>query len=397
VWSLTLTRKFFVGLRIAAIPILLGLIALLEIRRPVRFHQLLAFVFLFFVLADITTLLRGKLHNIVLMLTSLAFGLCLVEATANVLMPKPLLVYTPGESSPQPIIGWGPAHSGRFYEKKIDPRTGATIYDVEYTIDSHLLRQTLSCESGPAIVFFGDSFTFGYGVNDDQTFPQYFADLFHRKLRVLDLAFTGYGPQQFLRELQTGRFDDVIGPRPRLFVFLTAPWQAERTACKSSWIAHAPRYALENGQLVFKGACYEGVGMVLHEWLENTALYPLLAKPNRRPNHDDVDLYIRILSAAIDLAKEKYGVPTVVPYLRDQDYLSGTGFTDDQIIKRLEDGGAFVTDMSLAKQSAAGIAIGIPGEAHPNAYANRLRAVLLKDYLEQNQSDAIATVGSCAK
>jgi hypothetical protein len=387
---------FFFMFRIAAIPILLGLIALVEVWHFSRFFQLFAFVFLFCLLADIASLVRGKRRDLMLVPTSLVFGLCLVEAAANVQMPKPSLIYTPGESVPQPIVGWGPAHPGRFCEKKMDPRTGTTIYDVEYMIDSHLLRQTQSCKHGPALVFFGDSCTFGYGVNDNQTFPQYFADLSHHTLRVLDLVFTGYGPAQFLRELQTGRFDDVFGPRPRLFVFLTAAWHAERTACKSPWTAHAPRYAIENGKLVFRGACNEGPSMLLREWLENTAIYPVLANPYRRPSHDDVDLYIRVLLAAINLAKEKYGVATIVPYLKDPGYLRGTGFTNDRIIQRLEDGGALVIDMSLAKESAAGVPIAIPGDGHPNAYANRLRASLLVDYLKKNRPDALVPAAACA-
>ena len=95
-------------------------------------------------------------------------------------------------------------------------QSGASIYKAEYTIDSNLLRETLSAETGPTIAFFGDSFTFGEGVNDAETLPQAFADLLGRRERVLNLGFSGYGPHQFLAELQTGRFDGVIGAQPRL-------------------------------------------------------------------------------------------------------------------------------------------------------------------------------------
>jgi hypothetical protein len=57
-------------------------------------------------------------------------------------------------------------------------------------------------------------------VNDAETLPQVFADAIERKQRVLNLGFPGYGPHQFLRELETGYFDNVVGSQPKLFVWL---------------------------------------------------------------------------------------------------------------------------------------------------------------------------------
>ena len=53
------------------------------------------------------------------------------------------------------------------------------IYDVTYTIDSHGLRKTpgitASAAARSAFLFFGGSFTFGEGLNDDETLPYQFA------------------------------------------------------------------------------------------------------------------------------------------------------------------------------------------------------------------------------
>ncbi|MGH6849635.1 MAG: SGNH/GDSL hydrolase family protein, partial [Methylocella sp.] len=254
----------------------------------------------------------------------------------------------------------------------------------DYTIDSNLLRETHSAETGPTIVFFGDSFTFGEGLNDADTLPQIFANLLGRKERVLNLGFSGYGPQQFLAELQTGRFDGVIGARPRLFVFMTFAGHAERTACQPIWVRWGPRFALENGRVALKGACYEGLRLRLREWLENTASYRLFIEPYlQKLTHEDVELYIRILLAAVNLAKEKYGVATLAPYIIAPSYLKGTGFSDDAIVQRLRDGGAMVVDVSLAKETAAG-ALAIKGDGHPTPLANRLRASIIRDYIENH-------------
>jgi hypothetical protein len=386
--NVSLAAKLFASRRLAAMPILIGLIAWMEIKQPFTLFRLVSFILVFFLLADLAALTRGKWRDLMLAFTSLALGLCLIETAGTILETKQVLVVTPGWSVFNPVIGWGTEHPGRFHSEKTDPKTGAVIYSVDYGIDSNLLRQTHSIETGPTIVFFGDSFTFGFGVNDPDTLPQLFADSLDRKQRVLNLAVGGFGPQQFLREMETGLYDPVIGAQPKLFIFTTAVWHAERTACKYSWGARAPRYALENDRVVFKGACYEGLALRAQQWLWDSASYRYFIEPYRRKvSHDDVELYIRILLAAVKLAKEKYGVPTLVPYISEQKgYFAGTGFSDEAIIQRLKDGGAVVVDVSLDHEAVKGATLTIPGDGHPTPLANRIRAGVLKAYIEQHMS-----------
>ncbi|MDQ6870201.1 MAG: SGNH/GDSL hydrolase family protein, partial [Pseudomonadota bacterium] len=296
----------------SVILIALGLIALMEAGRPFPSFRLATFILAFLALAGMASLLRGKLRDGLVVLASFALGLSIIEATATILETKELYVETNGLKVRQPVVGWGPEHPGRFHAEKTDPKSGVPIYSADYTIDSNLLRETRSVETGPTIAFFGDSWTFGVGLNDAATLPQAFADMLGRKQRVLNLGFGGYGPPQFLAELRTGRFDGVIGAQPRLFIFLTVSWQVTRTACKPFWTAWAPRYALENGQLVFKGNCNERPRRWLRDWLENMASYRLFIEPYlQKATHEDVELYIRIVLAAVNLAKEKYGVATL--------------------------------------------------------------------------------------
>jgi hypothetical protein len=389
--------NIFNAVRAAAIPLLLALIVAVEKHEPWEWYRLLSAILVFLLLADITSLSRGRLRDFLLVLTSLTFGVCLIEAAANIWQYKqPLLLYPEGLTDQRPVIGWGPQHAGSYHVEKIDRGTGAAIYSVDYTIDPDLLRHTQSCERGPAIVFFGCSFTFGEGLNDADTLPQAFADSIERKKRVLNLGFSGYGPQQWLSELQSGLFDPVIGPQRSLFVFWTGPGHIERSACKPYWMRHAPRYALENGQLVLRGECREGLSLWLEDWLDHWASYRWLIAPRRRTvSRDDAELYIRMMLAAISLTKEKYGVPTIILYDRHielpRNDLSATGFSDDSIIQRFRDGGAIVLDVSLGKEEAAGTITGIPGDGHPAPSANRIRAAILKDYLEKNMSGILVS------
>ncbi|MEJ0095022.1 MAG: SGNH/GDSL hydrolase family protein [Methylocella sp.] len=362
-----------------------------EKARSLGLFRLITFSLFFLLVVDLASLARGIARDCLLIFASLTFGLCLIEAAAALWEPTQQIVSTQGWSVYRPIIGWGPERAGRYSSKKTDPHTGATIYSADYTIDQNLLRQTDSSQTDSTIAFFGDSITFGVGLNDADTLPQLFADSLRAKERVINLAFSGYGPQHFLREMQTGLYDAAIGPQPKLFIFLTSPWHAERTSCKASWVLSAPRYALENGEVAFKGPCFEGAALQLREFLWNSAAYRAILDPYRQKvSHDEIDVYLRILLAAVTLAKEKYGVPTLIPFIQaPEGYLRGTGFSNDSIIERLREGGADVIDVSLLKEQADGATISIPGDGHPTPLANHLRALMLKHYIEQHMSGAL--------
>jgi hypothetical protein len=381
--------------RLIALPVIFAAIIFLETQRPFGFFRAFSFLLLFFLLVDLVTLLRGRLRDFLLMSASLVLGLTAVEAISGLSAPEPQVLIDNGYNAVRPVLGWGPQRPGRFHAHKADPQTGKTIYDVTYTIDQNLLRETMSCARCKTFAFFGDSFTFGEGLNDADTLPQAFADAFDRKVRVLNLGFSGYGPQQFLREMQTGLFDKIIGPQPQLFVFLTAAWHAQRSACKASWVLYAPRYVLENGTPIYKGPCAQGPTLWLRQWVEHSALYRRFVEPLlERVTHADIELYIRELNEATRIAKEKYNVPLLIPYIRTPGYLRSTGFTDDEIIKRLKDGGALVIDVSLAQEEAQGLPIIIPNENHPTGLANRLRAAILKSYIAGNLPAISAPISS---
>jgi hypothetical protein len=380
-----MARKIPFFIQIILIPLLVAAILLVELKHPFPKFRLATLVLVFALFVDLAILARGKTRNLMVVFASLVFGLSIAEGAAGAITPRSVVKIDRGWSVRQPIMGWGPEKAGAYHAQMIDPSDNSIIYQTDYTFDSDLLRHTVSADSGPAIVFFGDSFTFGDGVKNEETLPQVFADLTDRKVRVLNLALTGYSPQQFLREMETSRFDKVIGPDPKLFVFLTAAWHAERTSCKAYWTAHAPLYALEDGRVVSKGDCNEGASLWWREWLGNSALYSYLIEPWRhKVKHNDVELYVSVLEAAVKMAKEKYGAPTIIPYLRQpKEYLEGTGFTDDAIMQRLSDAGAIVIDASLSKEAAGGAQISIRIDGHPTPLANRLRAAQIKSAIDE--------------
>ena len=184
---------------------------------------------LFLLLVDITSRIPDRARTPFVVLAALVLGLCLIEGVALAFVHKPpISIQQKGLLAHDSILGWHNGNPGVYSDKRIDSNTGATIYNVRYAIDENRLRKTISSDHGPTVAFLGDSFTFGLGVKDADTMPQAFADLTDYKIRVLNLGVEGYSPAQFLRAMQTGVFDKIIGPKPSLFVFLTSPWQSSQ-------------------------------------------------------------------------------------------------------------------------------------------------------------------------
>ena len=320
---------------------------------------------------------NGRWRSAALTIASLLFCLAAAEFYALRQSAPAIDITTPGFSGTRPHLGWGPQHAGVFHQKKIDARTGSVIYDAAYTIDENLNRQVISSATGPTIAFFGDSMTFGQGVGDADTLPQAFADATGRKYRVLNFAIPGYGPQQFLRALETDMYRDLLNGS-RLFVMLTAPWHAERTNCAEGFMWHAPRYVLSHGALTYEGRCKDHWTEHVRQLWTRTAMDRVFLRPAfGGPNAADIDLFATILIRAAQLAREQYGVPTLILYLPGGDYVQHAGTTDQQIMQRLRDAGLLVVDANLDAKDFPGQNLEIPGDGHPMGIANRARALMV--------------------
>ncbi len=339
-----------------------------------RFHGLaLAFASIVY----IAVVIRGWVRNATLTVAPVVFGLAAIEAYCVVAFPSRIEIITPGYSVSRPILGWGPGQPGVFHHTMLAPNTGQVIFDADYTIGPQLIRVVVSAEAGPVVAFFGDSGTFGLGVPDAQTLPQLYADAIERRSRVLNLAFSGFGPQQFLRALEAGVYDTLL-KETSAFVFPTVPWHAEWSGCMRDFMMRAPRYELVDGQPSFRGTC----GKRWAGWLQSlssiSSIYSVLVEPLLgRAGTAEMDLYIAIFVRAGQLAREKYGAATVILYIPDANYVRHTGYTDQQIMQRLRDGGLVVIDGGLDPASFPGQDLTIPADGHPTALANRVRAAML--------------------
>ncbi|MCX8255626.1 hypothetical protein RHAL1_01436 [Beijerinckiaceae bacterium RH AL1] len=350
--------------------------------------RLVAFVALFVLVADLASLCRGRAQNVLVMVAALLLGVALLETVALAIEPRVEVLHPPGLWGARPELGWGPQKPGAYpAEKKVD---GKTIYKVTYTIDDDLLRHTTS-GTGPVVAFFGDSNTFGEGLDDKDTEAQAFADLVPG-FKVVNLGFSAYSPAQALREMQVGLFDKEL-TGARAFVLLTGPWHSERTACKPNFSVRAPRYERVDGAIKYLGPCAVGLNRKVQEFYKESAAYQaFLAPVLQRPTHGDLETWLEIVGATAKLAQDKYGVPLVVLYVPAPDhYLDGTGFTDAGVRGRLAESGVHLVDAWVPPQP--GQVMTIPGDGHPSALANRLVASKLVDDLKATLPDVLKPAG----
>lgn len=132
-----------------------------------------------------------------------------------------------------------------------------TVYDVLYTINEQGYRETPgidAADGASSIVFFGGSFAFGEGLNDDQTLPYFVAAETNFRHPVLNLAFSGYGPHQMLRSLELGRLQALGQQSIKTVIYTAIPDHARRSVGEAWWDPVGPRYAFDgSGSVDYQG------------------------------------------------------------------------------------------------------------------------------------------------
>lgn len=262
-------------------------------------------------------------------------------------------------------LGYGPVPGVRV--RSYREMGGARIYDVRYTIDEHGLRTTPGSGGvGPAIVFFGGSFTFGEGVEDDETLPARTAAWLGDGTRILNAGFHGYGPHQMLRSLETGRLDPVVADGVEHVLYQGIPGHVPRAAGRVTWDLAGPRYELgADGRAVFEGA-FRGwaastVSKILHRFGPTRALLERSLVAGEDERERDEQRYVEIVARAAELADERWGARFTVIFW---DEPGGT------LADRLEARGLDVLRVSDALDGVRRERIVLGADRHPNRWGH---------------------------
>lgn len=159
---------------------------------------------------------------------------------------------------PDPVLGYAlnpNLPSYRCTLRRTDAKTDTLVYDIVYTRGKEGGRITPEApDATQGVFFFGCSFTQGEAVGDTESLPYQTALLLGKNFQVYNFGQGGYGPHQFLAELESDRKAELFKKYSKIhIIFLNINGHEFRSAGLSDWDTNGPRYVLEDGTLVRRG------------------------------------------------------------------------------------------------------------------------------------------------
>jgi hypothetical protein len=286
-----------------------------------------------------------------------------------------------------PYLGYGPEPGMMSTSLKFAGKT--MLYDVQYSIGANGLRVTpppRNQDEG-AILFFGGSHTFGEGVNDQESMPYRVAERSNGRYHVFNFGFHGYGPHQMLSSLEHRIVDRVLrGVIPIVIIYQALPGHARRSAGRSKWDKHGPRYTLtETGEVIFSGTFNKFTEelspyRIWFYWqVKKSSIGRRLLAWERKTNREDVDLMVGIVAKTQDYITHNWP---------DAEFHVLLWNNDSWISHALEDGfrhrGVSVHRLSSVFPGLRRLEYRIPIDNHPNARAHDMIATyVVKEMLEK--------------
>jgi hypothetical protein len=249
------------------------------------------------------------------------------------------------------LLGWAPTKGKSFIERTRFNNT--LLYQVKYTIDEHGLRVTSPPTNthkaqSSCLLFFGDSFTFGEGVNDAETMPYRVAVKTNQHYQIYNFGFLGYGPHQMLAQLQQGVVDGAIECTPVMAIYQALPGHVSRAAGLEAWDQSGPKYVPGKETLVvwngrfdeekphdIRGrfrAFHRNLPIDTKRYLEKSALYRALLYMHRPVTDDDLDIFLRIVDQSRRIIESRYNATFHVVFWD----FSGENSVESKIIEGLK-------------------------------------------------------------
>jgi hypothetical protein len=193
------------------------------------------------------------------------------------------------------------------------------LYNVTYTTNHYgwrisphdIMRVNFKPDYRNAL-FFGCSFAFGWGIDDDKTLPFIFEKESGGRYKSFNLSCFAYGPQQMLRILDSGIIDSVIPQRRHtIAIYEVIPWHIERAAQKFYVsLPRNPRYLLNRkGEVVLDPRVRIGYPLI-YKIMHKCYLCRIFTSDDfarRFRNESDIKLFLQIVIESKKIFEDKYG------------------------------------------------------------------------------------------
>jgi hypothetical protein len=219
-----------------------------------------------------------------------------------------------GSAVEDPVLGYKPPADAVITQIK---RNGEwIIYDAVYRTDEYN-RRRIPLENpnkrDKFLAFFGDSITFGQGVNDEETLP-YYLGRYAPEYKPYNYGVIGYGPQNMLAKLQSSDLTQEISEKNGIGIYTFVEDHIFRTVgvmhVVNTWGSALPYYTFdESGGLVRKGDFTSGRPLL-------SLLYRILGKSQiieyfkidfpPKITDTDIKLTARIIEESRNLFKAQF-------------------------------------------------------------------------------------------
>jgi hypothetical protein len=284
---------------------------------------------------------------------------------------------------------------------------GKKLFDATYTMGPNGLRvasaQPPTTKGNlPCVLFFGGGYTFGYGLNDQETLPYRVWVRSGGKYRVYNLGFITHGAQQMLAYLDHNLLSEEVECAPRdvkYVIYSAVPDDVRRAAgLRTIDHLHGPRYALgADGAVSYMGQFGEKqtLAQKIQSQLDKSWLYRKLkggdAVYYRRYRDADVDLYVAIVNAARKRITSMYPNAELHVLLWENDDLDKSGTLAKKMLKGLSGAGLTVHRIEeilpgSAEDKSEYFLAGL-WESDPNAFADdRIAEYVVGHILKQKRN-----------
>lgn len=262
--------------------------------------------------------------------------------------------------------------------RSIKKKNGTPIYDVINTIDANSHRITpvqASNDRMRFILFFGCSFTYGEGLEDNQTLPFYVAQ-FCPEYMPYNFAFRGYGPAHMAAELSSPAIQQQIKEKQGVGIYVYNMWHISRTngfmSVYNAWGRTLPYYVItKDGSVKRDGDFTTGRPWrsLLFQLLHRTrvaTLFRMEIPPSINDKH--IDLVCALIKKSEKIFHEKF--PGSKFFVLFHPHCTGD---TTRITQYLQDNeiGFFAYPALYEEDMATDWKHTIAGDGHPSAYANK--------------------------
>lgn len=240
------------------------------------------------------------------LISSLIIGLGTLRYYNKQTTPSFLGSYTVDGFTPHNYLGYAPKENSKLHSCKIINTD--TIYCVQYTLNANAKRVVpINDSASKHVLFFGCSFTYGEGVNDEETFTYRLGKL-RADLQIYNYAYSGYGPQQMLATLQFENLNKYVNDQEGYLVYMLMPEHIYRASGEpyyiQGWGSSSPHYAFHGDSLKYYKShmAWRPIYTSWHRFLGWSGLGNALSMFPKGYKQSDINLTVAIC----EKAKEQY-------------------------------------------------------------------------------------------